>query len=165
MASNWVRILALTAAGAAGLTAAEFARAAAWNLQTPVAEIAHGLHEYVMILVTLIFIGVFGAMFYAVYAHRKDKGHNAVQYHESTTVEILWTVIPLVVFVAIAWSATKVVFAQTDTSQADLTIKKNVVRVVSQDEYTKSVGEQKAKSAAATGDPDDVVAAAETPRK
>ena len=165
MASNWVRIFALTAAGAGGLTAAEFARAAAWNLQTPVAEIAHGLHEYVMILVTLIFIGVFGAMFYAIYAHRRDKGHKAAQYHESTTVEILWTVIPLVVLVAITWSATKVVFAHTDSSQADPTIKEVVVRVVSPDEYAKWAGAQKANSAAAAGDSNNVLAAAGTSRK
>jgi len=126
MASNWVRNLAVSAAGAAGLAAAGSALAVPWNLQAPVTRIAadiHGLHEYVMILVTLIFIGVFGAMFYSVYAHRKDKGHKAAQFHESTTVEVLWTVIPLVILVVIAWPATKVVIAQKDTSQADLTIK------------------------------------------
>ena len=126
MASNWVRNLAVSAAGVAGLTAAGLALAAPWNLQAPATGIAadiHGLHEYVMILVTLIFVGVFGAMFYAVYAHRKDKGHKPAQFHESTTVEILWTVIPLVILVVIAWPATKVVIAQKDTSHADLTIK------------------------------------------
>ena len=51
---------------------------------------------------TIIFCGVFGAMFYSVYAHRKDKGHKAAQFHESTTVEVLWTVIPLVILVIIA---------------------------------------------------------------
>lgn len=126
MASNWVRNLAVCAAGVAGLTAAGLALAAPWNLQAPATPIAadiHGLHEYVMILVTVIFVGVFGAMFYAVYAHRKDKGHKAAQFHESTTVEILWTVIPLIILVIIAWPATKVVIAQKDTSQPDLTIK------------------------------------------
>lgn len=126
MASKWVRYLAVSAAGVAGLTAAGLALAAPWNLQPAVTKIAadiHSLHEYVMILVTIIFCGVFGAMFYSVYAHRKDKGHKAAQFHESTTVEVLWTVIPLVILVIIAWPATKVVIAQKDTSQADLTIK------------------------------------------
>jgi len=77
----------------------------------------------VMVLVTVIFIGVFGMMFYSVYAHRKDKGHKAAQFHENTTVEILWTVIPLVILIIIAWPATKVVIAQKDTANADLTIK------------------------------------------
>ena len=126
MASKWVRYLAASAAGVAGLTAAGLALAVPWNLQPAVTKIAadiHSLHEYVMILVTIIFCGVFGAMFYSVYAHRKDKGHKAAQFHESTTVEVLWTVIPLVILVIIAWPATKVVIAQKDTSQADLTIK------------------------------------------
>jgi cytochrome c oxidase subunit 2 len=126
MASNWVRYLAVSVAGVAGLAAAGLALAAPWNLQPAVTKIAadiHSLHEYVMILVTIIFCGVFGAMFYSVYAHRKDKGHKAAQFHESTTVEVLWTVIPLVILVIIAWPATKVVIAQKDTSQADLTIK------------------------------------------
>jgi len=126
MASNWVRILAVSAAGVAGVAAAGLALAAPWNLQAPATKIAadiHDLHEYVMILVTVIFAGVFGAMFYSVYAHRKDKGHKAAQFHESTTVEILWTVIPLIILIIIAWPATKVVIAQKDTSQADLTIK------------------------------------------
>jgi len=126
MARNWVRILALSTAGVAGLTVAGLALAVPWNLQAPVTKIAadiHDLHEYVMILVTVIFAGVFGAMFYSVYAHRKDKGHKAAQFHESTTVEILWTVIPFVILIIIAWPATKVVIAQKDTSQADLTIK------------------------------------------
>jgi cytochrome c oxidase subunit 2 len=126
MARNWVRRLAVSAAGLAGLTAAGIALAAPWNLQPAVTKIAtdiHSLHEYVMILVTLIFCGVFGAMFYSVYAHRKDKGYKAAQFHESTTVEVLWTVIPLIILVIIAWPATKVVIAQKDTSQADLTIK------------------------------------------
>jgi len=126
MASNWVRYLAVSAAGIAGLAMAGLALAAPWNLQPAVTKIAadiHSLHEYVMILVTIIFCGVFGAMFYSVYAHRKDKGHKAAQFHESTTVEVLWTVIPLVILVIIAWPATKVVIAQKDTSQSDLTIK------------------------------------------
>ncbi len=126
MASNWVRNLAVAAAGVAGLAAAGLALAVPWNLQVPATQIAadvHSLHEYVMILVTVIFVGVFGAMFYSVYAHRKDKGYKAAQFHESTTVEILWTVIPLIILVIIAWPATKVVIAQKDTSQPDLTIK------------------------------------------
>jgi len=126
MASNWVRNLAMGAAGVAGLTAAGLALAAPWNLQAPATKIAtdiHSLHEYVMLLVTLIFCGVFGAMFYSVYAHRKDKGYKAAQFHESTTVEVLWTVIPLLILIVIAWPATKVVIAQKDTTQAELTIK------------------------------------------
>jgi len=66
---------------------------------------------------------VFGFMFYSCYAHRKSKGHPAAQFHENTTVEILWTVIPAVILVAIAWPVTKTVIAQKDTSAPDVTIK------------------------------------------
>ena len=96
------------------------------NLQPAATRIAadvHGLHEYVKILVTVIFAGVFGFMFYAVYAHRKNTGHKAEQFHENTTVEILWTLIPALILIVIAWPAINVVVAQTDTSNADLTVK------------------------------------------
>jgi len=97
-----------------------------WNLQPAGSKLAadiHDLHEYVMILCTVIFIGVFSFMFYAVYAHRKSKGHKAAQFHENTTVEILWTVIPAIILVGIAWPTTRTVVAQKDTSNPDLTIK------------------------------------------
>jgi len=77
----------------------------------------------VMVLCTAIFVGVFGFMFWACYAHRKSKGHQAAQFHENTTVEILWTVIPAVILVGIAWPTTRVLVAQKDTSNPDITIK------------------------------------------
>ena len=97
-----------------------------WNLRPAASQIAadiHWLHEAVMVIVTVIFVGVFAFMFWACYAHRKSVGHKAEQFHENTTVEILWTVIPALILVVIAWPATKVVLAQKDTSNPDLTIK------------------------------------------
>ena len=117
------------AAWALGVLAAAFSGLALgleWNLQPAVTRIAsdvHSLHEYVMIVVTVIFVGVFGFMFYSVFAHRKDKNHKAATWHENTLVEVLWTVIPLVILVVIAWPATRVVIAQKDTSNPDITIK------------------------------------------
>jgi cytochrome c oxidase subunit 2 len=109
-----------------GATFSGLALALEWNLQpagsTLAAEI-HSLHEYVMLLCTVIFVGVFSFMFWSVYAHRKSKGYKAAQFHENTTVEILWTVIPLVILVTIAVPATHTVVAQKDTSNPDLTIK------------------------------------------
>ena len=71
-----------------------------------------------MWIIVVIFVGVFGFMFYACYAHRKSNGHQAAQFHENTTVEILWTVIPALILIVIAWPVTKVVIAQKDTSRA-----------------------------------------------
>ena len=97
-----------------------------WNLRpagSKLAEDIHDLHEYVMLLCTVIFIGVFSFMFYSVYAHRKSQGHKAAQFHENTTIEILWTVIPALILIGIAWPTTRTVVAQKDTSNPDLTIK------------------------------------------
>ena len=113
-------------AAVCGFAYSGMALALEWNLQPAGSKLAddiHGLHEYVMLLCTVIFVGVFAFMFYAVYAHRKSKGHKAAQFHENTTVEILWTVIPAIILVVIAWPTTRTVVAQKDTSNPDLTIK------------------------------------------
>jgi cytochrome c oxidase subunit 2 len=118
VATWWVAILGLAFSG--------MALAIEWNIRpagSKIAEDIHSLHEYVMILVTVIFVGVFAVMFYSVYAHRKSTGHKAAQFHENTTVEILWTVIPALILVVIALPATRTVVAQKDTSNPDLTIK------------------------------------------
>jgi cytochrome c oxidase subunit 2 len=111
---------------ALGLAFCGSAQAIEWYFQTPASKLAAEidfLHQLVMWLIIVIFVGVFGAMFYACYAHRKSKGHKAEQFHENTVVEIIWTVVPAIILVAIAWPVTKVVIAQKDTSAADLTIK------------------------------------------
>jgi cytochrome c oxidase subunit 2 len=112
--------------GLAAVAASGSAHALAWYFQSPGSQLARDidhLHQYVMWLIIVIFVGVFGFMFYACWAHRKSKGHAAEQFHENTTVEILWTVIPAIILVIIAWPVTKVVIAQKDTSSPDLTIK------------------------------------------
>src|SRR5512140_2014293 len=120
---SWAAALA---AIVAGMTFSGMAAALEWNLRpagSSLAEDIHSLHEYVMLLCTVIFVGVFSFMFYSVFAHRKSKGHQAAQFHENTTVEILWTVIPAIILVIIALPATRTVVAQKDTSNPDLTIK------------------------------------------
>jgi cytochrome c oxidase subunit 2 len=97
-----------------------------WNLPPPATPIAHQifeLHTIIFWICVVIFIVVFGTMFYSIYAHRKSKGHVAEQFHENTTVEIIWTVIPFIILVLMAWPATKTVLAMKDTSAADLTVK------------------------------------------
>ena len=112
--------------GLLGLANTGAAHAIAWYFQTPASNLARDidqLHQVIMWLIIVIFVGVFGFMFWSVYAHRKSKGHVAEQFHENTTVEILWTVIPALILVIIAWPVTKTVIAQKDTSAPDLTIK------------------------------------------
>ncbi|WP_158937146.1 cytochrome c oxidase subunit II [Burkholderia sp. S171] len=96
------------------------------NFQTPVTKIAeelYSLHTFMLIICTVIFLGVFGVMFYSVLMHRKSKGHKASNFHESTTVEIIWTIVPFVIVVLMALPATKTVVAMKDTTNADLTVK------------------------------------------
>ena len=96
------------------------------NMHPPVTKIAeeqHFLHWMLMIICTVIFIGVFGVMFYSIWKHRKSKGAKAANFHESVTVEVVWTVIPFIIVVLIALPATKVLVAQKDTTNADITIK------------------------------------------
>jgi cytochrome c oxidase subunit 2 len=124
--SKLVRLGAALAAGLSALAASGAAHAVAWYFQSPASKMAQdidNLHQVVMWIIVVIFVGVFGFMFYSCYAHRKSIGHKAAQFHENTTVEILWTVIPALILIVIAWPATKTVIAQKDTSAADLTIK------------------------------------------
>jgi len=81
------------------------------------------LHYFMLIICTVIFIGVFGVMFYSILMHRKSKGAKPANFHESTTVEIIWTIVPFIIVIGMALPATKVVVAMKDTSSADLTIK------------------------------------------
>ncbi|KAF1010017.1 MAG: hypothetical protein E5299_01783 [Burkholderia gladioli] len=80
------------------------------NLQPLFIKIAqelYNLHTIMLILCTVIFVGVFGVMFYSVFAHRKSSGNKAAHFHESTTVEIIWTIVPFVIVVLMALPATK----------------------------------------------------------
>ena len=126
------------------MTFSGLALALEWNLQPAASRLAaeiQDLHEYVMVLCAAIFVGVFGFMFWSVYAHRKSKGHQAEQFHENTTVEMLWTVIPAIILVIIAWPATRVVVAQKDTTAADLTIKVTGIQWKWAYDYLKGEGE------------------------
>jgi cytochrome c oxidase subunit II len=96
------------------------------DLHPPVTQIAadqQWLHNYMLVICTVIFIAVFGVMFYSVFKHRKSKGAKAANFHESVGVEIAWTVVPFLIVIGMAWPATKVVVAMKDTTAADLTIK------------------------------------------
>jgi cytochrome c oxidase subunit 2 len=81
------------------------------------------LHDGMLIVCLVIFIAVFGVMFYSIFKHRKSKGHQAANFHESVSVEIAWTVVPFIIVIGMGFAATRTVVAQKDTSNADLTIK------------------------------------------
>ena len=113
------------AAGSASVATSVMA-AADMNLQEPASALArevYNLHTIITLICFVIFLGVFGVMFYSVYAHRKSKGYKAAQFHENIKVEMAWTVIPLIILLVMAFPATKTVLEMKDTTAPDLTIK------------------------------------------
>jgi cytochrome c oxidase subunit 2 len=113
--------LAVAVVGGAGA-----AWANQYNLQPPQSPIAHqiyDLHTLIMWIIFGIFVVVFGFMMVAIIKHRKSVGHAAEQFHENTTVEIAWTIIPFVILIGMAYPATKTIIAMKDTSSPDVTIK------------------------------------------
>jgi len=114
------------------------------DLTPPVTRIAADqiwLHSLLLIICGVIFVGVFGTMFYSIVRHRKSRGHKAAQFHESTTVEIVWTIVPFLIVILMALPATKVVVAMKDTSAADLTIKVTGIQWKWGYDYLKGEGE------------------------
>jgi cytochrome c oxidase subunit 2 len=90
---------------------------------TKIMQEIHWLHWMMLIICAVIFIAVFGVMFYSILKHRKSLGAKSASFHESTTVEIIWTVIPLLIVIGMALPATKTVVAMKDTTNSDITIK------------------------------------------
>lgn len=114
------------------------------DLQPAVTQIAHEiiwLHNLMLIICLVIFVAVFGVMFYSIIKHRKSRGHKAATFHESTAVEIAWTVIPFVIVIAMALPATKTVVAMKDTANADITIKATGMQWKWGYDYLKGEGE------------------------
>jgi len=90
---------------------------------THIAREVQSLHNVVMWICVVIFVGVFGVMFYSILKHRKSVGHKAANFHESVAVEIAWTVVPFIIVIFMGAIATRTVVAMKDTTNADLTIK------------------------------------------
>ena len=96
------------------------------NLKAPATEIAgqiYDLHMLIVYVCLAIFVVVFSVMFYSIYKHRKSVGHKAVQFHEHHMLEVVWTIIPALILIAMAVPATKTIFAMKDTTAADMTVK------------------------------------------
>jgi len=97
-----------------------------WNLQPPVTPLARqmfDLHAYIFWACVVIFVVVFGAMFYSIFKHRKSVGYKAAQFHENALVEIIWTAIPFLILILMAYPATKTILSSRDTSAPEMTVK------------------------------------------
>ena len=96
------------------------------NLMRGVTEVSNEIYDlHMLVLWICVFIGlaVFGVMFYSIYYHRKSMGHKAEQFHENTTVEIIWTVIPAIILVVMAIPATTLTIDLDEVEDSDMTIK------------------------------------------
>jgi len=96
------------------------------NLVPAVTKIAQDqawLHWFMLIVCFVIFVAVFAVMFYSIWKHRKSVGYEPATFHESVTVEILWTLIPFLIVIVMGLMATRTVVAMKDTTSSDLTIK------------------------------------------
>ena len=123
------RVKQLLAAGV-GIVLLSFAGGAAadyvLNLRqgvTPISHEIYGLHMLILWICVAIAVVVFTAMFISIVLHRKSRGAKPAQFHESTTVEIIWTIVPFLILVGMAIPATKALVMMEDTSNSDLSIK------------------------------------------
>jgi cytochrome c oxidase subunit II len=117
---------AAVASAVAWLPNLAYADASTVNLPPPATRIAeqiYDMHTLMLLICLVIFIAVFGVMFWAVFAHRKSRGAVPAHFHENTAVEIIWTIVPVFILLGMAYPATKTILAMKDTSNPDITIK------------------------------------------
>ncbi len=96
------------------------------NFQEPVTALGQeifDLHMLVFWICVWIAVAVFAVMFYSMYAHRKSRGAVSADFHENTTVEIIWTIVPFIILLSVAIPATSTLIDIEDASDSDLTIK------------------------------------------
>jgi len=90
---------------------------------SPISQKVHHLHMTILWVCVVIGVVVYSLMVYAMLRHRKANGHQPASFHESTTVEIIWTLIPFIILIVMAVPATRTLIYMDDTREADVTIK------------------------------------------
>ncbi|MDC1109409.1 cytochrome c oxidase subunit II [Methylophilaceae bacterium] len=105
-----------------------FSAIAEWGLNmtqgvTPISKEIYDMHMLTLWVVTIIGVLVFGVMFWSIFHHRKSKGAKAAKFSHSTTVEIIWTIVPTIIIISLAVPATGLLIRMDDTSEAKITIK------------------------------------------
>lgn len=106
-----------------------FAKAAdPWQMNmyqgvTPIGHAMYDLHMIAIYVCAAIGIVVYGVMVYAIWKHRKSKGHQAAHFHENLKLEIIWTLIPFLILVGLAVPATRVLIQMDNTKDSDITVK------------------------------------------
>lgn len=96
-----------------------------FNMREGVTEISREVYDLHMTAVWVcVAIGIitFGVMFYSMVAHRRSKNPNPAKFSHSTTVEIIWTVIPFIILIALSVPAVSLLIKMEDASDSDLTV-------------------------------------------
>jgi len=83
----------------------------------------YDLHMLIFWVCVVIGVVVFGIMFWSIYHHRKSRGAVPAQFHESTAIEILWTIVPMAILIGMAVPATGTLVRMADARDSELTIK------------------------------------------
>lgn len=90
---------------------------------TPLSRNIYDLHMTIFYICCVIAVIVFGVMFWSIFHHRKSRGAQPAKFHHNTTVEIIWTAVPILILVVMAIPATKSLILIESTGDSDLTIK------------------------------------------
>jgi cytochrome c oxidase subunit 2 len=96
------------------------------DILPPVTTVSHeiyDLHWGILWVCVAIFFIVFGAMFWSIFKHRRSMGAKAAQFHENTTIEVIWTIVPFIILIGMAYPATRTVLDMKDASNADISVK------------------------------------------
>ena len=101
---------------------------AEWGLNlrqgaTEISQKVYDLHMFTLWIMVVIGIVVFGLIFWSIFYHRKSRGVKPAKFSHSTTVEIIWTAIPIIIIISLAVPATKLLIAMHDTSGSQVTLK------------------------------------------
>ncbi|MGA1740794.1 MAG: cytochrome c oxidase subunit II [Pseudohongiellaceae bacterium] len=100
---------------------------AAWTLNMPVgvtdiSRETYDLHMLITIICAFIAVVVYGVLIWSLVKYRKSKGAKSASFHENTTIEIVWTVIPIVILISMAIPSTGVLRQIYDASESELDV-------------------------------------------
>lgn len=127
MKRGWSRLAALAGLVASGAAfGAAYDEGKTWNMPVGVTELSREVYDlHMLIFWVCVGIGVvvFGVMFYSVFAHRRSRHPKPADFHESTSIEIMWTIIPFAILVAMAIPAAGTLIKMEDLRGAELSIK------------------------------------------
>ena len=99
-----------------------------WQVNMPIgptdmSRSIHNIHMLTFWVCVVIGIGVFSVMIYSIIKHRKSVGAIALNFHENTMIELIWTVVPIIILISLAIPAAKTLIKIEDSSKSDMTIK------------------------------------------